>query len=150
MTLVRWQPQRMGFPMGHAHHFHRNMSDFFNDFFNSEEDYEARWAPKVDVVELKDQFEVSAELPGIDREKVKLELNENVLTISGEKSQENEGTDRNIHFKERSYGSFHRSFQIPAHIDANKIEAEFENGILKVKLPKSEESKPKMIDIKKH
>jgi len=126
------------------------MNNFFGDFFDSDEEHETRWAPRVDVIELGDKFEVSAELPGIDKENVKLELNDNVLSISGEKNHENEGSDRNIHFTERSYGSFHRSFRIPTHIDAGSIVAEFENGILKVDLPKSEEAKPKLIDIKMH
>ena len=150
MTLVRWQPQRRRFPMGHAHHYHRNMNHLFNNFFNADEEFESRWAPKVDVVELEDKFEFSAELPGIDMENVKLEMNENVLTISGEKSHDNEGTDRNIHFTERSYGSFNRSFRIPTQIDAGNIQAEYANGILKVNLPKSEEAKPKSIEIKMH
>lgn len=150
MTLVRWQPLSRRPLTNPAHYFHRNMGNLFNDFFNSDEEYEQKWSPRVDVVELEDKFEFSAELPGMTKDNVKLELNENILTISGEKSQENESSDRNIHFTERFYGSFHRSFRIPAPVDSGKIEAVFENGLLKITLPKSEESKPKMIDIKMH
>ena len=150
MTLVRWQPLRKRHSVSPAHYFNRNMHNLFNDFFNSDEEFESSWSPRVDVVELEDKFEFSAELPGISKDNVKLELNENILTISGEKSQDNEGSDRNIHFTERFFGSFHRSFRIPAPVDSGKIEAAFENGILRITLPKSEESKPKLIDIKMH
>ena len=150
MTLVRWQPQRRRYAMSPAQYFNRNMSHLFNDFFNSDEEYENQWSPKVDVVELDDKFEFSAELPGINKDNVKLELNDNILTISGEKSQDNEGSDRNIHFTERYFGSFHRSFRIPAPVNSEKIEAEFKDGILRISLPKSEEAKPKTIEIKTH
>ena len=150
MTLVRMQPSRRRHSVNPAHFFHHNMNNLFGNCINSEEETESRWAPRVDIIELEDNFEASAELPGISKEDVKLELNENVLTISGEKNHENEGSDRNIHFTERSYGSFTRSFRIPKQIDAGNIGAEFENGILKVSLPKSEAAKPTLIDIKMH
>ena len=105
------------------------------------------WSPRVEIVELDDRFEVTAELPGMKRDEVKVELKDDVLTISGEKVLENEKKDRNIHLCERVYGSFNRSFQMPQYVDASKTKAEFKEGVLTLDIPKVEEAKPKQISI---
>ena len=149
MTLVRWQPIRHTNPFEGLSMLQRRMNRLFDESFNDEsEDRNLSWSPRVDLVELEDRFEVSAELPGLSREDVKVELQENVLTLSGEKQSAVEKKDRNLFVCERNYGQFRRSFQFPNRIDAAKIDASFKDGILTVSLPKVEEAKPKLIDVK--
>jgi HSP20 family protein len=105
----------------------------------------SRWAPALDVYQEKDEFTVVAELPGLRKEEIELSLNDGILTISGERKQEkkNEQTYRT----ERFYGRFHRSVTLPASVDGNKIKATYQDGVLKVVLPKAEEAKPKQIKV---
>lgn len=107
----------------------------------------ARLVPAADLIENKDNFVVTAELPGIRKEDIKVTVQNNMLIISGEKKRETENNGDTWHRVERSYGSFNRTFDLPALIDANKINAEFKDGILRVHLPKVEEAKPKEIAI---
>jgi len=149
MTLVRWQPMNARYPWRGQSAIQNRMNSLFDEFFHDDEEPNvSRWAPRVDVVELEDKFEFSAELPGLTKDDVKVEMNNNVLSISGEKKYEHEKKERNLHLIERGYGNFRRSFQLPSHADPIKIDAEFSNGVLKVVLPKVEEAKPKQIDIK--
>jgi HSP20 family protein len=108
--------------------------------------------PKIDVSEAKDAIEVTAELPGCNEEDVDVTLSEGVLTIRGEKKSERDETDKdkNWHVVERSYGSFSRSIPLPFTPDSAKVEAKFDNGVLRVKLPKPAEvaSKEKKIEIR--
>ena len=104
------------------------------------------WMPLVDINETKDAFVVKAELPGVEKEDVSVKIDNGVLTIRGEKKVETE--DKKQHRVECAYGSFIRSFTLPQTIKSDKIEAEYKNGILHLTLPKSEESKPKQIEVK--
>ena len=106
------------------------------------------WSPTVDVSEAKDNFIIEAELPGIDEKDVSVTISGDVLTIKGEKKKEEEEKDEHHYRAERYYGSFQRSFQLPNSVKADKIEADFEKGILKVTLPKVEEAKKKEVKIK--
>ena len=149
MALVRWEPFRSRDVFPSLFDLPHNMNHLFENFFERDEDSPvAKWSPRVEVTELDDHFEVSAELPGMKREDIKVELNDRILTISGEKQTEHEKKDRSIHLCERIYGSFHRSFRLPSQVKADKINAEFKNGVLKLNLPKVEEAKPKQIAIK--
>lgn len=107
-------------------------------------------APAVDVVEKDDAFEVSAEIPGIDQQDIKVMLSNGFLTIRGEKQEEKEDKQKEYHVSERRYGSFQRSFQIPDGVDVDKVEASFKKGILNIKLSKSAEAKKneRQIEIK--
>lgn len=96
--------------------------------------------PAFDVVEKDTEYEISAELPGFDESKVEVKLNNHLLTIKGEKSEEKEEKEVNYHLSERRFGSFQRSFQIPDGVDTDKIEATLANGLLKIKLPKTPEA----------
>jgi HSP20 family protein len=110
------------------------------------------WAssPAVDLVEKDKEYEITAELPGLDEKNVQVKLSDSTLTISGEKKEEREEKERGYHLSERRYGAFRRAFRIPEGVDRERIEASFGKGVLTIKLPKSSEGhKPeKIIDIK--
>jgi HSP20 family protein len=107
-------------------------------------DWQPRWAsaspPAVDVAEKDKAYEITAELPGMDQSDLDVKLVNGVLTIKGEKKQETEEKKKNYYVSERRYGSFERSFQVPDGVDADKIEASFNKGVLTVVLPKSVEA----------
>jgi HSP20 family protein len=107
------------------------------------------WAPAVDVRETKDSIEVVAELPGLRLEDVEVSIENNLLTIAGEKKQEvTEGNpEAEYHLVERRCGRFERSFTLPRTVDAAKISARFEHGLLTVMLPKAEAAKPRRVEI---
>lgn len=106
--------------------------------------------PAFDVVEKDNEYEITAELPGIDEKNVDIKLNNRLLTIKGEKSEEKEEKEKDYYLSERRYGSFQRSFEVPESVDANKIEATFAKGVLIVRLPKTAQAKQaeKKISIK--
>lgn len=105
------------------------------------------WAPAVDISEDDGMLVVTAELPGMTREDVEIELHDNLLTISGEKKQEEEKKEGDMHVVERSWGSFQRSFTLPRPVDENEVKAEFRNGVLTVRLPKTATARGRKIDI---
>lgn len=96
--------------------------------------------PAMDLVERDKEYEVTAELPGIDEKNIKIKLANHVLTIKGKKNEEKEEKDKDYHLSERRHGSFQRSFQLPAGVDADKIDASFAKGVLTIKLPKTAEA----------
>ena len=107
------------------------------------------WLPPVDILEDKDSVRIMAELPGVKPEDVRISMENNVLTIRGEKRLErNEGSEDRAHRFERAYGMFERSFTVPASVEAEHIEAKYEQGVLTVTLPKVERAKPREINIK--
>lgn len=128
----------------------RGINQLFDDSFASpREDVALRaWTPPVDVYEDQDAFLIKIELPEINRDEVKVNLNDNVLSISGERRVENEEKRENYHRVERSYGQFYRSFTLPPNVDAASINAQFKDGVLRLTLPKKEEAKPKQIEVK--
>jgi len=103
---------------------------------------------RMNLAESENDVTVTAELPGVDPKDVEISVSDNTLTISGEKKQEKEDKRRNYHYVERSYGSFHRSIQLPSSADANKVDANYKNGILTVTLQKRPEAKPRRISVK--
>jgi HSP20 family protein len=106
------------------------------------------WSPNVDIFENKDQIVLEAELSGMKPEDVDISIENNVLTIHGERKFEKKDEGDNYHRIERSYGSFTRSFTLPPTVSSENVEATFENGILRLTLAKREEAKPKRIEIK--
>jgi HSP20 family protein len=106
------------------------------------------WAPRVDIAETDKEFSIKAEIPEVKKEDVKVTVDNGILTISGERKQEKEEKDKKFHRVERFYGSFMRSFTLPDSADDSKIEALFKDGMLKLTIPKTEETKPKVIDVK--
>lgn len=107
-------------------------------------------SPAVDIVEREKEYEIEAEIPGMDERNLEVTLANGTLTIRGEKSDDKEEKKKNYYLSERHYGSFRRAFRVPEGVDADKIEAKFEKGVLKLTLPKSEEAlkKTKKIAIK--
>jgi HSP20 family protein len=106
------------------------------------------WTPACDIYETDNEIVVKAELPEVKKEDVRVTLENNVLTIRGERKFEEETKKENYHRVERSYGEFARSFTLPTFIDPNKINAEFKDGLLRVTLAKREEAKPKQVEVK--
>jgi HSP20 family protein len=105
----------------------------------------SRWAPALDLYQDKDQFTVVAELPGLKKEDIELSLHDGVLTISGERKQEKKTEEG--YRNERFFGRFQRSVTLPASVDGDKVKATYQDGVLKVVLPKAEEAKPKQIEV---
>ena len=103
--------------------------------------------PAVDIRETPEQLTIVAELPGLDKKDVAITIENQVLTIAGERSFEKETKDEICHRIERSYGSFSRSFTLPTNLKTDKVEAKFDNGVLTVLVPKAEETKPRKVTI---
>ena len=108
----------------------------------------AEWAPLVDIVEDENEYLIKAELPEVRKEDLKVTVQDNVLTLTGDRSFEKEEKGKKYHRIERAYGSFARSFSLPEQADAQKVSAEFKEGVLHIRLPKSEKAKPKSIQVK--
>ena len=106
------------------------------------------WMPAIDMSETDKEISVHTEIPGMDAKDIDISLNGRVLTIKGEKKQEQEEKEKNYHRIERRYGSFSRSFELPADVDANNVNATYENGVLALSLPKTKEQSVKKIEIK--
>jgi len=141
MTLVRWKPNRNWM------HNPNVVDRFFDDFFtNSSFESDTVWNPSIDIVEKDDKLFATVELPGINKDDVKILIENNILSIEGTKKQEEE---KNEHYYriERSFGSFKRSFKLPFQVDSKKIKANFKDGLVKIEIPKSLEAKAKEIQI---
>lgn len=146
MNLIRWNPTRE-MPM-----LHNRYSRFFDDSFfrlaRIEDDTNpGQWNPAVDLYEKDDHYVLQAELPGVDKNDIKVDLKDRVLTLSGERTYDNEVKAENYYRKERSCGKFQRAFTLPADVDSDKITAEFKDGLLRVEIPKPEEKKAKQVTI---
>ncbi len=114
---------------------------------NTEAMKQADWYPSVDVSESEQAFHLHAELAGVKKEDIKISVHENVLTLSGQRESKHEETKNKVHRVERSYGSFVRNFTLPDNVDAQQVSANFQDGILDIDIPKSEEEKPKRIEV---
>lgn len=142
MNLVRYNPNRI---------FDASFDRFFSDFLPSVatngEGSHGVISPRVDISDGEEAIYLSVEVPGIDKDQLKIEVNKRVLTLSGEKQAEKEDKDAGIYRSERVYGAFKRSFTLPDEVDAENIVARTENGVLRITLPKKPEAKPKLISI---
>lgn len=129
----------------------RQMGRLFEDFFGDgwwSPDRGTEWGPVVDVAETPETVVVTAEVPGINPKEVEISVNENVLTLRGEKKDEKEEKGKNFHRIERSYGVFSRTITLPCPIDGTKTEAESKDGVLTITLPKQKAAMPKKIEVK--
>ena len=132
-----------------------SLSTWLDEFFNDGAlDWPSRpdarsWSPRVDVVEEGNAYKLHAELPGMEKDEIKVSVEDGVLTLSGERKHEAKDEKKGQYrYYERSYGSFSRSFNLPDHVDTANIKANHKNGVLELTLPKTEESKPKQIEVK--
>ena len=105
--------------------------------------------PRIDITESKDSYQFQADLPGVDKKDVDISVKDGVLTINGEKKSVHSDNDsKGYQYYERSYGKFSRSFRLPRHVDTTDVHAELKNGVLALSIKKTEEAKPKQIEIK--
>lgn len=143
MTIVRWAPFR------DMLNIQDEMNRLFNTYFAKSSDKEEGmvWHPFVDISESNNEITVTAEVPGMTKEDIKVSIQDNVLTLSGEKKQEKQGKGKNYHRIERAFGVFERSFSLPVSVQSDKVKAAYKDGILTITLPKSEEAKPKEISV---
>ncbi|MCX7699197.1 MAG: Hsp20/alpha crystallin family protein [Candidatus Goldbacteria bacterium] len=126
-------------------------ADFFDSFFNTDLlPTSERLYPAVDIVEDKDKYVLKADIPGLKQDDIKVEVDDGVLKIYGERKHEKkeEDKDKKYHYYERSYGAFERRFVLPSDSDVDKIDAKYENGVLEIQIPKTESKKPKEIKVK--
>lgn len=154
MSLIRWTPTRelTSWPQG-LFGMQREINRLFDDMFRGGMQADdtnglSFWNPAVDIAEQENEYVVNVELPGMNKDDVKITLESNVLTIRGEKKQEKESKQGNYHRAERAYGSFQRSFTLPTTVKSDRIDATYKDGILTITLPKVEEAKPKQIEVK--
>lgn len=124
------------------------MNRIFAGFPLEPEQAGVAWTPAVDLHETDDAYTLEVDLPGMKKEDIELSITDDVVTLKGSRKQETEKKTDRYHRVERSYGSFQRSFRIPGGIDSGKVEACFDQGVLKITLPKPEERKPKQIEVK--
>ena len=146
MELIRWNPMR------EMLNFRHQMNHWFDDDFNPIVRDDAKlslwdWNPVVDVYDNDDNIVIKAELPGIDKKDINIDVKDGVLTLKGERSYDNEVKKDKYYRRERSFGKFVRTFQLPADVDPEKIIADYKDGILKIDIPKPEEQKPKQIAV---
>lgn len=132
MTLIKFEPMR------EIETLHDRIQKYFDDFSNFGFNYSDSFSPKIDISEEKDKINVLAEIPGVKKENIKITLQDNILTIEGEKKKEVEKKDENFYRSERMFGSFKRCFTLPVEVDSDKVEAKFENGMLNISLKKLE------------
>jgi HSP20 family protein len=151
MSIVKWNPAR------ELLNVEREINKLFNSFggrfsltdASGDEEYEnAIWAPLTDISEDKDNYVLRLDLPGVNKEDVKISFSDGQLNISGERKQEKESKELKFHRVERVYGKYYRTFTLPGAIKEDKIDAEFKNGQLVITVPKADEVKPKEIPIK--
>ena len=146
MNLVKWNPWK------EMETVSDRIQRLFDDTFvpaawMSRESALRDWRPKVDIYDHDEKIVIEAEIPGVDKKNIHVEVENGVLTLSGKRSHEKEIKEENYHRRERVHGEFHRSFTLPDGLNPEKIEADFKNGLLKIEIPKPEETQPKKIAV---
>jgi HSP20 family protein len=148
MAITKWDPFKDFMVL------RDRMNRLFEDMVSSPRAEEtdimqSTWAPAVDIYETENELVLTAEVPGVEEKDVEIKIEDNTLTLKGERKFEKETKEENYHRIERAYGAFLRSFSLPNYIDQDKINAEYENGLLKVHMPKKPEVKPRKVKILK-
>src|ERR671922_611307 len=146
MAITRWTPMR------NLMSFQDEMNRMFDQFARGGNGEEAgwgvrTWAPPVDIYETDDALILKAELPGVSKDDVSVEIHQNTLILRGQRKHEAEVKEDRYHRVERAYGTFQRSFVLPTLVDQEKVQASYTDGVLELRLPKSEAAKPKRIAI---
>ncbi len=144
MTLIRFEPLK------ELETLHDRMQKYFDGFPGFGSDFSSTFSPKIDISDDEKNVYVEAELPGLKKEDIKITLQDNILTLKGEKNKVEEKKEKNYYRSERSYGSFQRSFTLPVEVDSEKVNAKYENGTLILTLEKllATHSKVKEISLK--
>ncbi len=128
--------------------FSSDVNRLFNTLFSGTEDRPERWTPAMDLVEADDHFVLKADLPGLGEDDISIEIQDNTLTVSGERRSEHEARERGWYRVERSFGRFSRSLTLPEGVDPDGIQANFDKGVLEVRIPKPEARKPRRVEIR--
>src|ERR671924_1475244 len=128
--------------------FSQEVNRLFNTLFDLSDSGVQRWVPPMDLTEAEDHFVLKADLPGLGEDDVAIEIQDNTLTISGERKAEHEERQRGWYRVERSFGRFSRSLSLPEGIDPDAVAAQFDKGVLEIRIPKPEERKPRRVTIK--
>ena len=144
MTLIKWTPR----PASIFDDMNKMISNVYENDWNFPVRSKTNWSPEVDVKESDNSFTLTADIPGLTKKDVNLNVSDNVLSIYGERKVEDEKESGNFHYRERRYGSFSRTFNLPETVKEEDISASFKNGILIVELPKHEVALPKEREIK--
>ena len=146
MAIVRWQPY------GAIASLQDSINRLFNDAFphtpSEDEMALSAWRPAVDIFDKPDSIVIHAELPGVTKDDVSIEVKENILTLKGERIEIKEVNEEKYYRKERSFGKFYRAFTLPSAINPENIKATFKDGVFEIEIPKPEEQKPKNIQIR--
>jgi HSP20 family protein len=145
MTVVRWEPTR------ELSSLQGEMNRLFNSVFDTPaaagQAGPRRWLPAMDLMEAEEHFVLRADLPGVSEEDVTIEVEDGTLTVSGERKSEHEVNKEGFHRVERAFGRFSRSLTLPQGIDPEAVTAEFDKGVLEIRIPKPEERKPRRVSI---
>ena len=152
MTLIKWQRKDEWDPFRDLLNIQSEMNKLFgNSALKSLDKKDAFdggfWAPAVDIHEEKDSYLIKADLPGVKQNEIDISVDDDILTLKGERKVEKEEKDKNYYRFERAYGAFQRSFALPSSVDVTKIAANYKDGVLEMKIPKAEEVKKKQIKI---
>jgi HSP20 family protein len=146
MNIIKWNPTNDMLSL--RNRMDHVFGDFFHPFFREDRELSV-WDgyPAVDVYESDNNIVIKAELPGLDKDNIHIDVKDRVLTLKGERSSENEIKKDNYYRRERRLGKFERCFTLPGDVDAEKISADYKDGVLKIEIPKPEEYKPKKITV---
>ena len=145
LDLMKWNPGRSLF---HRHPAFGLFDDFFAPARREEEGATLwGWNPAVDVIDHDDHIEIKAELPGVEKENLDVDIKDRVLTLKGERKDDREVKEDRYYRRERSYGRFERAFTLPVGVDPEKIEARYRDGVLHITVPKAEQAKPRQISV---
>ena len=148
MALIRWEP------VTELNTIQNEMNRLFNTFFDQPAATDRggaaasrRWIPAMDLLETADQYVLRADLPGLSDDDVTVQLEDNVLTISGERKAQDDRHEQGYYRIERSFGGFARSLTLPAGVEPNAVQAHFDRGVLEIRIPKPEQKKPRQVQI---
>jgi HSP20 family protein len=147
MAMIRWEP------VGELHSIQTEMNRLFNTLFDSPgaagdaSPTTRRWIPAMDLVESAEDFVLRADLPGVSEDDVNIEFENDVLTISGERTAEHETNEEGYYRVERAFGAFSRSLTLPDGVDPDSVQAQFDRGVLEIRIPKPEQRKPRKVTI---
>ena len=147
MTLVKWDPFR------DVEKLQNRINRMFEDSFGHTRDPDhetslCAWRPPVDIYETENGIVLAAELPGVGKENISVEVKDNILTLKGERTANQNILEKNLYRQERCYGTFQRSFTLQQNIQPKLIKANFKDGVLEIEIPKPEEEQPKQISVK--